>query len=446
MKLGPIISATITTVAVFIVGCTVVQTSKPHATGTCTSALPSYNLPKTKLRARYQRVLVKATGELAPGKEGYEIKTEISAEQDVYCLDYLASALASDKIRIVSEAYKKDETTKIDPNRSGLLQIVTNISKDYTGIILKKIARTVFIGLSGAAGFEPAPSMLAGRALITPGDQEVSIFPIDIEFDPLDPVDLARANDRLNDVGLCIVLGRFSYDVESADVAHYCNDPKGTILRFPSKAPEITGKAKTFEVTKPGILYRPRRSYSIALFGKRDPESQGPWRLIEAKDARFENLSPIFSVGISRALFAERRTALIFDDGELQTYCTTKSSEAVAIAEIPVEVVNSLVALPAQILKVEIDTVTNKKKLADRQAMLLKLQDQLLRRELGLSDEPFNSTGASGTRAADDLGLESVNAPDISSAQPSEATSITGDGTLLKQLCSEAKDGDTDTL
>ena len=53
------------------------------------------------------------------------------------------------------------------------------------------------------------------------------------------------------------------------------------------------------------------------VYTKQLPDEKGDWELSLMKPELMENIMPIVSVGIARETFAERRTGLIFDDGEL---------------------------------------------------------------------------------------------------------------------------------
>jgi hypothetical protein len=93
---------------------------------------------------------------------------------------------------------------------------------------------------------------------------------------------------------------------------------------------------------------------------------------------KLENISPVISLGVERAIFAARRTALLFDRGTLVGWCVSKSSELLAAMDIPLEVVRSIVALPTAILQVRIDEVTRSNDLVAAERDLISLQRQYL--------------------------------------------------------------------
>jgi hypothetical protein len=97
----------------------------------------------------------------------------------------------------------------------------TGYTSDFSGIILRKLVRTYFIAKSGKAGFLPMP----GRAALKLKEKQVIYRAVTIEFDPLSPTDLAEANARFAQFGLCLTLGRFSYDTTRLSANDYCDAP-----------------------------------------------------------------------------------------------------------------------------------------------------------------------------------------------------------------------------
>jgi hypothetical protein len=128
----------------------------------------------------------------------------------------------------------------------------------------------------------------------------------------------------------------------------------------------------------PGILYRPRQSYRAYIYVKDDPKGPDPWRLVQTVQLRLENISPVVSLGVERAIFSARRTAFLFDRGTLVGWCVSKKSELLAAMEIPLEVVRSIVALPTAILQVRIDEVTRSNDLAAAERDLISIQRQYI--------------------------------------------------------------------
>lgn len=92
-----------------------------------------------------------------------------------------------------------------------------------------------------------------------------------------------------------------------------------------------------------------------------------------------ENIMPIVSVGIDRAMFATRPISLVFDDGTLQTVCISKGSEVAGFIDIPLDIVYGMIALPSQTLQVTFDDLRISRELKLAQQRLQDAQQQYLK-------------------------------------------------------------------
>lgn len=99
------------------------------------------------------------------------------------------------------------------------------------------------------------------------------------------------------------------------------------------------------------------------MYIKDDPNGRGVWRLGQIKNFHMENMMPILSVGISRAIFPTQRTGLVFDDGTLTNVCISKGSELESAIEIPLDVIYGLIALPSEMVRAAINDATAAKSL-----------------------------------------------------------------------------------
>ena len=120
-----------------------------------------------------------------------------------------------------------------------------------------------------------------------------------------------------------------------------------------------------------GVLYRPKVPYTVLVM-RRD-RTEG-WALHERKTVHMENISPILSVGVKRALFARRVTVLLFQNGVLENVCVYKGSELVEAVKIPFTVASAIVKLPAAILQIKINTTDDLAALAAEEEKLAELQ------------------------------------------------------------------------
>ncbi|RWC50015.1 MAG: hypothetical protein EOS55_05495 [Mesorhizobium sp.] len=285
-----------------------------------------------------------------------------------YCLDYLASALTKDRIAV---GYSSADATK--GIGGGLLAYVASFSVDKTPVIVRNLIRAIFIGISGKGDFSFAREAVPTTDVRTRGRFEV---------DPLDAEEMAVLNNRLADFGFCLVLDGYSFEeslpgIPGTSAQTYCADPIGTINRHPSRRLAIAHQ-QAWLTSKPerrGILYRPRIPYSLEIYTQEDPRHSA-WQLRKVTEVKLENISPIVSLGINRALFAEARVGLEFDAGVLQNFCLAKSSEVAGFVDIPLEIVYGIVELPTQTIKAEFERANSTAALATAQTSLIETQRQ----------------------------------------------------------------------
>ncbi|WFP61462.1 MULTISPECIES: hypothetical protein [unclassified Mesorhizobium] len=282
-----------------------------------------------------------------------------------YCLDYLASGLAKDQLTV---GYSSADTSK--GLGGGLLEYVASYAVDKSQVVIRNLIRAIFIGISGRADFTFARESIPTTNKKTQGRFEV---------DPLDEQEMATLNKRLADFGFCLVLSGYSFEEgrTGTSAEAYCSDPLGTIRRHPSKALEQAHR-QAWLVEQPertGILYRPRLPYALEIYTQDDPHHSA-WQLRKVTQVEIENISPIVSLGINRALFAEAKVGLEFDAGVLKNFCLSKSSEVAGFVDIPLDIVYGITELPAQTIKAEVERANSTVALTQAQMNLLDTQRQ----------------------------------------------------------------------
>ena len=369
---------------------TIVDLNIPYAPGSvaCSSALGSYSLPKSFIRIVVGQVNG-APPDLvvdnlpADGKYMFEITRRADPALTV-CLDYLASAFAHDEITVnkqdtsLDEAAKKvrDDGTSAVTSRQFLRSVYVNAT-DKSVAIARNLIQAAFIGLSGNENFGPEREGLLDRT-------KTPEILADLEFDPFDTRDTAEANARLSRFGFCLVLEGFTFDRSSLSIDQYCNSPSRVRDHVPQVAELYAIKSREpLPPHTPGLLYRPRQTYLISIYRKPDPGGRKAWQLSRRVDVDLENLSPVVSVGVSRALFARRNGAFVFDEGNLKTVCIAKTSEIENFVAIPFEIARSLVALPAQIVTVKINRIAKEEELARVEDLFIQTQAIALKQRLG---------------------------------------------------------------
>jgi hypothetical protein len=360
---------------------------------TCLSSLGSYSLPKAMLHIKVQQGDGPAT--LIPfGNDSSKI-VEVIRRPDpslFFCLDYLNSATTTDKISIkkwANPAPSKDEKALSSP----FLGAVTVNSTDQSVYIINALLRSLFILVTGNPNFKPR--LETAKAAVTVAD---------LEFDPFDPRESAVVNQRLHQLGYCLVLESYTFNRNRFSVDQYCNAPERV-------GPRPTMVAKAYQRASeqpanphlPGLMYRPRHPYRLAIYRKADPGGRGGWHLARTTTVELENLSPVLSLDIRRAAFGARTANFVFNEGTLLTASVTKTSDIEGAVQIPLQIAKSIVEVPASIISIRIDQFKNRAELVTAQANLYKVQQAYL---AALTSRQFQSPADPKDYKAPDITLD----------------------------------------
>ncbi len=366
----------------------------------CHTNAGAYFLPKTMFRVG----IIKHIIESGEDDQTYYKLSHLTAIRrsdgtKPYCLDYLGNITSDDEINVVKytdrlavrnnevvdlpktkekllahlpQALRDRATTlaaiksELDPN---LLRYVASDALDQSSYILKALTKALFLGIAGAGATTKSSALAAldERSKI----QRV----IELDYDPFDSVRTAMVNDALKEFGFCIVVETGTFDPAVTTVQEYCDKPKQFIRRHH----EFDKKLKTARFHNDvksvrGILYRPRIPYKVFLFLKSD----GKWKLRKSETIAMENIAPIVSVGIDRTFFAQRKTALVFDQGMLTNVCIFKTSELQKFAEVPLEIVKGVISLPTTIIQLRIINTNNDAQLVKAHEAVLRKQENVL--------------------------------------------------------------------
>jgi len=353
----------------------VIARAEPESGVICKSDLGSYALPKAFVHIVVQRTDPAAAPDIVPFNNvrtfGGVSPVEIRRHPDrslVFCLDYLASSLSHDVIN-VKKWPTVGATAPAQELKSSFLGAVLINARDRTVFVIEALIRAAFIAASGNPEFAP-------RNLNVGATSELLA---DLEFDPFDPRESAEVNTRLSSLGICLVLEGYTFDRDRTSVDSYCNSPKShatwttPILKAYAKA-----EAKPANPLLPGLLYRPRVPYRLFVYRKLDPGGRDRWKLSETQQVALENLSPVLSLDVRRAAFGGRNANFVFDSGTLVTACVAKNSEIEGFVDIPLQISRSLVALPASIVKVQIDQVGFQQRLIEAESQLMQVQKAYL--------------------------------------------------------------------
>lgn len=314
----------------------------------CNGRLGSYFLPRNLLTFTVTQ----------KDAEAFQFKVEEPvADADrgqTFCLDYLGSPFADDTVNVIR-----------DPALGVLLKIAsTNEDKS------KEVALTALqIGLIAVTG---NPNVTR-KVTIKSGADGDPVILADYTFDPFNRLKLAEVNAVMAGVyGYCAIIDGHTLDVR--DIQSYCNAPlRYTQRRHPLGPGDLLPVVAPEEANR-GILYRPNQTHQLIVFRRRDPQSRTVWQLFQTKRIEMPNVSQTFSVGVERSAFVTRKTTLEFDRGVLRDITIEKESEVLAFVEIPLRVVQAMVQVPAEIIKVRVSAINNEKEIINAQAGLIQTQ------------------------------------------------------------------------
>lgn len=200
-------------------------------------------------------------------------KVHPDPSRGTYLLNYVASPLSDDKLTVTTD------------DKTRLLKTINSAVKDKTSETIVAVAKTVG-SLSGAGFLNDAPG----------GGNDATLVPV-VEFDPMDPEGIARANAALGVHGVTVVCKDCAVPAQGA----IANAPAGAAWALP------------------GI---PR----TLMFCAGDT--------VVCRDVVFVTASraPAFSVPVARTAFADTDYIYAFTDGMITSFTTNRGSAALGAA------------------------------------------------------------------------------------------------------------------
>lgn len=330
----------------------------------CVSQLGAYRLPTGLVRL--VATLTTNPGEALPILN-LELQPVIVADRSqTLCLDYLASPTSKDVIGV-----------QRDPNM--LLKRVGSLAQDQTPEILKTVIAT---GAELAVAGGRSGTGEAGRTEW-----------LDITFDPFGPAEMADAKRALRRLGLCLYVEGHSF-APPATPEKWC--AAADVLQG-SRAAEAARLPVDPAAYGRGVLYRPKMQHKIVVYRKADPTGVVPWRLYHTQRVELPNLAPILSIGVERAVFATRKTDLVFTDGVLTDVRIEKDSELFGFVSIPLGLAKAIVDVPARILKIRIGDTSQEALLLQSEIELIKATYAYENRVPTATADPGGVEARSGT-------------------------------------------------
>lgn len=342
-------------------GCTqVIETFPIESDGSpaplCHSALGYYQLPRSLLN-------ISATANPAPGATSTSplavnpptvtftaATIPVADRRQGFCLDYLGLVTSEDIVTVQRD-------------NQGLLTSISSNVTDRTPQIVQNFIAT---------GENLAIAAARDARLTAPTTDTLSM-----QFDPFLWEDLMAAKVALRRFGFCLYVEGFSFPTyglsasglrDAAD--RWCSTEASRTPLYENPLYTLATSPVSPGAMRTGILYRPKMAYKVVILRKVDPNDRKPWTLYQTIRVDMVNASPVLSIGIQRAAFANRKTTVNFDYGTLADVAVDKDSEAAGFVVIPLSIAQAIVDVPAQILKIRLADTQN-------QAVLLQAQGQL---------------------------------------------------------------------
>lgn len=386
-------------------GCAVIDSTSympPDHGPACDGPLGGYTLPKN--------IVTVTITESEAGKRLSRL-IDVSSPQPIpdprlsFCLNYLGSPLSEDGLAV-------------SRTENGLLTRVYSKLTDKSKAIAGKVLDIVGVGLTGNPEF--SGGLRSRKAKLGTGSTIASH-----QFDLFDRLEASRINTALTKLGYCVYIEGATFDF-GIDPDYYCSAPERNVelaapVRMAVKAPVLWVAQEPIppQAASTGILYRPNLRYEMTIKRRLEPDLRGRWEVHETRQVEMPNAAPVFSLQIERSMFITRKTDVVFDRGTLLDVTVDKPSELAEFVDIPLQAVQAVFAIPAQVVQVKINRTNNEERLIKAQAALIqtirnyKLDAQP--QSLPLNDETFTRFNAvDPNRFANKTALPSFSDPTFS--------------------------------
>jgi hypothetical protein len=245
---------------------------------------------------------------------------------------------------------------------NGLLTTIASTNADKTGdvlIDLAKIGVESFKLASGVPSFGPR----LRQATNTPPKE------FDLTFDPTDENEFLAASNTLKSAELTLTIAN-------------------SIPNFGKGWTKLDVCKKSSDKEFDGFFYRPALPYTVSI--KNTDES------VIMKTVFLPNEAPIVSYSPQRSPMVERVTSISLENGILKEVYVSKPSSIQAGVKVPLTVLQSVIALPTDLIQLKLNYSTADKNLADAQKNELDAMRGLLDAQRKFLDAQTN--GVSGQK------------------------------------------------
>jgi hypothetical protein len=302
------------------------------------------------------------------GPSHYDITTPVGtpAQADphaIYCLDFLGSAWADDKVQV-----KRYASGPNDPDAPQLLlSRIDTLVEDKTLEIASAVVDAAAAAIAGAGGQNRGAIGLSGTGSNRTYDYA------HFEVDPFDKPWMSRINKALDPMDHCIFLDPTDDPYVPEWQGDLCKgygiSDDGAFPYYGAAA--INPRLPPRSMGAKGVLYRPLLTHKLIIM-KRNRDPVGPeWQLFGTQRVAMANAAPAFLLEVKRSAFVARAMSISFDHGSLFSIRLSKPSEANAFAGFVLRTVQVVVSIPVRALVIGQTDAKNRQDLIAAQAGLL---------------------------------------------------------------------------
>ncbi len=346
-----------------------------------------YNVAKDKLKT----IEVKLQTVQSSLDEAYSARHKIkSSTNNAECV-YSLSLSVKDKglfpdtrrgfIANLNHSYFHDDDLKLSVTPSGLLTNAVGVTNDRTGDVVVEIAKAIatFTGFPSGSLLGETEAFFSEQKSITP---PVLCKSKDIKL-TLDLEDLTELNARLKNSGLEVEVCGFNGKKDGCwgNTALPLSDLPSPIigendLMFSDKNEDYIG-----------LFYRRELPYIVKLFSTDKSSNSKSLKL--AKLVTMPNRSLLAQVPFKSGFMVKNEHDVSFENGMLTSSKTIQPSEALAVSQLPLNVVRGIIGSMSEIIKLRFDFTQEQKNLTSEQALLL---EKLVELEKAIEEKEKNST------------------------------------------------------
>lgn len=353
----------------------------------CQYQAGAYALPRDLLRMEFWK-------KQDPGVAEYIWPKVVSVARTadtrrIYCLDFLGSILADDKIAI-----GRDTDTDTSDGSSLLLTTIGAQSADRSLEIAHEVVKA-------------AVHVASNRGAFLDAKDSKEVVEGQFDFDPFDRRQMDSINEALRPLRHCVFLDPTNDPYVPrwhGDLCKGYNGPKASAPRD-----DYYGLAVIDENPPPlsaslrGVLYKPLLTHKLVIMQKNDNPDGPYWRIFETRRVQMTNAAPAFILEINRSAFVKRTTTVKFDKGVLQSVSVDKPSEMLALSRFMLSTTQLLISIP-------VSAVVPQKSEAESRKELIATQDKII-----------SNLGNYNAAVQRQKGREAVDAAVASGLRPSRA-------------------------